>query len=486
MVDKPINSILVCGHGLAGQMTLTALSHNLPDNIQIIYLNLKDTQSFDQLYGSSLRPTAYNFHLKLGVTEPNLLQAGKTCFSYGTGYKNWGGKSWIQSFHLPFPIWDKTPFHHYLMQRNERLEPYLISALAAKTGVFAHPPRDAKSPLSNAEYGYHICPDDMTNLLAHKGVPSNVAIINGTLKHITHGKGNKITSIALESGQIISADLYIDCSGPEAKLLSAVGSTTQSLQSHSAFMNNIPIDKLGPPMSIVEAYSFGWQSNTPLNGSVNRLTVFNSGSESDAHMSHGYDPDIHLSFSTGRRQRAWAENCVGIGQAATVQTPLTAVPLMLLHRDIDRLLELIPITDDMDIERREYNQRFDDDCENMCLFQDALFASDGLPTGSFWDEIRNKPKNPKLTRKLTQFESRGYFVSYDFEGFNQEDWTILHFGMGRRSKRYDLKIDQVDQVNTLKRLTSLRTACETIVKKMPPHDNYISNYLNYLEKRNGS
>ena len=486
MENTTINSILICGHGLAGQMALSALSLNLAEHIKITYLDLEGTPNFDALYGSSLRPTAYDFCLNIGLSEPKLLRSTSTSFSYGSGYKNWGGQSWIQSFHLPFPIWDNVPFHHYLAKQGKDIEPYVVSALAAKAGVFAHPPKDPKIPLSRAEYGYHISPAEITDLLASKDTPENVSIIKGTIKHITHGPNGEIRLVTLESGNTISADLYVDCSGPNADLLSSFKSQDISADTLVAFVSHISSGNENPPISIIRCGDYGWQSDSPLRDSVTRLTITHPETETAARKDHGREPDSTLTYSPGKRREAWIKNCVGIGQSVMMLSPLTPAPLMLLQKDIERLIELIPVTDNMDIERRESNQRFRDDAENIKLFHDAFYASDKLPDGPYWNAVKNKPVSEKLARKLVQFESRGYFVPFDFEGFNQEDWTILHFGMGRRPDRYDVKIDQMDNTVITKQLSILQMACETIVTKMPPHDRYLSNYLKFLEKKNGS
>ena len=45
---------------------------------------------------------------------------------------------------------------------------------------------------------------------------------------------------------------------------------------------------------------------------------------------------------------------------------------MLLQKDIERMLELIPISHDMKIEGKEYNRRFTEDYIHASTFENAL------------------------------------------------------------------------------------------------------------------
>ena len=63
---------------------------------------------------------------------------------------------------------------------------------------------------------------------------------------------------------------------------------------------------------------------------------------------------------------------------------------------------------------------------------------------AYWRAARETPPHETLAQiKLDQFASRGVLAAFDLEPLNAEDWTILHFGMGRRPARYDRIADRV-------------------------------------------
>ena len=81
MARQSLETIILCGHGLAFETTLAALSGTLPGEITIIALELKNADNKDIFYGSVTSPRAYNFHLSIGLSEPDLIYNTDTSLS---------------------------------------------------------------------------------------------------------------------------------------------------------------------------------------------------------------------------------------------------------------------------------------------------------------------------------------------------------------------------------------------------------------------
>ncbi|MBU6299588.1 MAG: tryptophan 7-halogenase [Alphaproteobacteria bacterium] len=488
--NKPtpsIERIAICGAGLAGHITAAALSRHLPRSIQITLVDCQDNADTDLFYGSVTGPSAYDFHLSAGLREPSLVLESDTAFSFGTRYVRWGGndRSWMQCFHQPLPILDQVLFHHYLTQQNlDQLEPFLVSAVAARKGAFAHPPEQNAHPLSPAEYGYQFDPASYAELFAGATDKARVDVVASTISVVECGP-NRIEAIRCADGRLLTADLYVDCTGPKALLLSRLASDFSGNRRLRAAVSRIPADQLGAPCRSLMAADFGWQADTPLKGSIMRHTIFVPEAEASALLAHGMAPAQTGEVTLGCYAQAWCGNCVGIGQAAAVFEPLTPAPIMLLQRDIERLLSLIPFSDEMSVERREYNRQYAEDCTHTELFNRALFETPGLPDTPYWRVARDEPIHEKLARKIELFENRGVHVAFDLEPFNQEDWTILHYGMGRRPARYDRVADQMPEGKIRNYLSNMRGAIENMVEAMPSHDAYMKNLTSYLMQQKG-
>lgn len=486
---EAVRHIAICGSGLAAHMTAAALSHQLPSSIQITLVDVGDTSGTDLFYGTVAGPTAYEFNLSAGLSEPALVLESDTAFSWGTEYHHWSGgsQSWIQCYQLPLPVIDGVPFHHYLTQQNvAQLELYLTSAAAARKGAFAHPPRQpGQAPsggqylFSRAEYGYQFDPPAYARNFKASTVTDRVRQVNAELADVEIGERG-ISAIHLSEGQIVEADLYVDCTGPRAVLLSRVGAAFSGNRQLRAVMDESAVSQLGPPMRTVAPADYGWRAQTPLRGRLTRLAVFDPEAELAALSALGKNPERTGEATLGRRGEAWSGNCVGVGHASCVVEPLTPAPMMLLERDIQRLASLIPFSMDMTVERREFNRRSAEDHEHVELFTRALFETEGLPDTPYWRAARAVPMNEKLARKIELFQARGLLAAYDLEPFNAEDWTILHMGMGRRPVRHDRTADRAPAARVREFLSNMQRDIKAVVDRLPSHATYMVELQRYL------
>ncbi len=477
--------IVVCGGGLAGQLVCAALAPHLCDTLSVTWIADRAAAGADIFYGNLAPSTSYDFHLALGVSEPDLVLNSDTAFSYGTHYRQWGADrlDWVQAFHLPFSVVEGVTFQHYLTQQGvETLEPFLISAVAARNGAFAHPPEDRTHPLSRAEYGYHFDPQTYGALFESAAIRGGVRKIVADISAIDIVEGN-IGALHLTDGQTLTADLWIDATGPQGTLLSRIGGSLPSTRRLSARLTRTEAETPGPAVTEVTGKSYGWQSKTALRSSTLTLTVGEPETDLEAQTSHGTAPMQSAALDIGRRDMAWVGNCVGIGQAACAMEPLTPAPMLLLQRDIERLLPLLPVLDDMSVERREYNRQADADYVHADLFVRALFETRPVEGSSYWRAVTRTPADERLLRKIEQFESRGLHVAFDLEPFTPEDWLILHYGMGRKPARYDRMVDRADKARVKAYIDGIRRDVESAVRSMPPHGSYLKSLTNYLRQR---
>ncbi|MEL7110335.1 MAG: tryptophan 7-halogenase [Pseudomonadota bacterium] len=465
-------TIIICGDGLAGLMTARALDAALSDAFRIILVSVPEPHQ-EIVYGSTTSPTAYEFLRMLELSEPVLFTRTSTSFCWGTQYRNWPGATpaWMQCHHQPFPALAGVPLQHHLTRNQRDLSPLLISAAAAGQGKFAHPPEDRTHPLSRAEYGYQFSASEWGRLLKAQLSQTRVELKSGPIGNVLKENG-EISKLVLAAGETLAGDMYIDCTGAERTLLSSLNVAFEAARRLRVQSQIQPVQGLGPPCKIVEANATGWRSQTHLQNSVSQIIVT---AETDAQAPGAY--------TIGRVSEAWTGNCVAIGASAATQDPLTVAPMVMLQRDIERLLELIPVGSDAAVERNEFNRRFEDDVTHSGLFSDAFYLNVRDEIDPFWTVANAASTSDKLNRKRTQFESRGVLAKYDLEPFNDEDWIVLHHGLGHRAKRYDLQIESVSQAEMDQQLDLMAGAIEQTVSRMPPHHMYVSNMKRYFEKQ---
>ncbi len=459
-------------------MVLTTLARQVARDTAILWVHAGDPSGTDLLYGSVTGPLAYGFNLAAGMDERQLVLDSDAAFSWGTRYVGWGaGRSWMQAFALPFPVIDGVVFHQYLALTGAGgVDPFVAGVQAARRGVFVHPPREAggQHPLARAEYGYQVDPADYADAFAAARPAGRVEAVDGAFAAVEVADG-RIAGIRMDDGRVVTADLYVDASGPAALLLSALGvPVPEGRRIGMGVRDEANADEA--PLRTVTATPLGWQAVTPLRGRALRSSVYAPDRPDDGAF------DRRVEATLGWRAQAWVGNCVAIGQAAGVVEPLTPAPMLLLERDIERLLTLIPVGDDATIEAAEYNRRFADDYDHADLFQRAFFAVDGLPNEPYWEAARADPVPEKLARKLTLFDDRGLLVAYDLEPFHPEDWIILHLGMGRRPRRHDRLADRADKTQVAQFLTGMAREIERALETLPPARVYRAQLEQYLRK----
>jgi tryptophan halogenase len=467
MSEQDTRQFLVFGNTFAASMTVLALSKTLPKNVTLLWIRPTVACPSDILYGGISSPEAYQFNLQYGVTEPELILNTDTTFSFGSHFKDWGDnkRTWMQCFHLPFTATSGVDLHHFLTRHNAALGDFLISAQAAKQGTFAHPPVDnPKSPLSRAEYAYHFDPEQWSSICFNQVDKTRVKVVNDDIESIKSSQNN-IEYVQLKDGSKLQADLYLDCGGTNSPLLSSVDNSFECQRIVQISSKTQANSHTGPACRLITGTEFGWQSVTPLRDKDHVVSLFES--------SLGFENEGGQTFELGHRNKAWRGNCVGIGHAAYALEPISTAPYILLKKDIERLLELIPVSQDTKIESQQYNNRFQDDVSHAELFHRALYAK---------QRDVGYAECEKLDRKLTQYYHRGILTSYDFEPFNEQDWAILHAGLGRRPKHYNRMAEQVDFEKMQSNLDSVRVGIAHLASKMPPHHIYLNKLSMYLRE----
>ncbi|MBF7072315.1 tryptophan 7-halogenase [Glaciecola sp. MH2013] len=474
--------IVIYGNSIAAYLSSIALSKALDEGSKVSLILPKEQSQSDMLYGGSTSPDAYDFHLSLGISEPELLLKTNSAFSFGTHYSNWTDKQlrWVQAFNLPFPSHFGAEFHQILLQQKENLQDYLFGAQASLQGRFAHPPQNKPAlPLSRAEYAYHFDAASIASFLRERVSQSKVTVHSAELDSVelTQNK-TSVKSLRLHTGETINADFFIDCSGSERKVIAKLQQHADcafEVKSNMYFsLEDRDIAESPRPCISATGHQSHWQCEVPLQNKrqllrVSRQTFANA-----------------EAFQLGHSAKAWLGNCVAISHAAALLSPHSNASYRLLKRDIERLLELIPIHSDMDMERKEYNRRYLLDVDHAGIFCDALFDTrqkldkDEMPATA---RAQDNRADALLNRKIEQFLNRGLLVNYDLEPFNLEDWSIMHCGMQREPRRRDSLCSSLNQNTIALELNKMKEAISILVPKVPPCDAYTVKYKEYLKKK---
>ena len=168
-----------------------------------------------------------------------------------------------------------------------------------------------------------------------------------------------IESIVLDSGERVSGDFFVDCTGFRGLLIE------QTLKSgYEHWKHWLPCDRAiaipsepqgdPPPNTRATATDAGWRWRIPLQHRVGNGIVYSSEFMDDdaalENLLQGLDgkpiaDPNPLRFATGKRKKTWNKNCVAIGLSAGFLEPLESTGIHLIQLGIMKLIEYFPDKD---------------------------------------------------------------------------------------------------------------------------------------------
>ena len=312
-----------------------------------------------------------------------------------------------------------------------------------------------------------------------------MARIRGRYAHAVRDAGGSLLALIAEDRQRIEGELFLDCSGPDARL-AAEGAAWQD------WSDWLPCDRVlsatvetgaPPPYSHAEAHSAGWTRHLPLQGKTVLATCYRSDAISDsqarehlrAAAGNGELGDERAArFRSGRRERPWKHNCIALGAAAAFIDPVGMSNLHILRAGIDRLLHLLPGAATATAEAREYNRQTALQLDHARDFAMLHYKLNGRRGEPFWDACRGMSIPDSLDYRQKLYEARGRVVLYDEEPFEEASWINLFDEHGIKPRHYNPIADGIRASELQSFVDRVRAVMITELGKMPTHADYLS------------
>ncbi len=479
--SPPLRRIVIVGGGSAGWMAAAALSRAVPGDTRLELIETNPGQDSGILtpFDSTL-PSLRAFNHSLGLNEDALIAATGATIKLGTQFSQWTrkGVSYVHPFSDFGAVMEGVAFHHcWLKLRQagqvEPLESFALAAVAANLGRFDRPSDDPRSVTSTMSYGLHLNAEAYTAVLRSIAERAGVQGVSGSLAAvITDAERTRVTGVTLSDGRLVEGDLFIDCTGTAASVISALGSTWESWSEH------LPCNRvrwsLDPAQAVpcllteIEAQRAGWLQTVPLRTATG-VAVFDAVAPGEPAPQGGNE----RLFENGRRT-PWIGNCIAIGLSATCLEPLEGTGLHLLQSAVTKLLALFPTPGGMAVSAREYNRLIQAEAERLRDFLIAHYKLNRRSGQSFWDARAAAEPPAELAWKLLQFESRGRIPMGDEETFEEASWLAVFMGQHLQPRRYHPLADKFSLVDTRDRLDRTRAVMRQAAEAMPTHRDYLA------------
>jgi tryptophan halogenase len=501
--EEALRRVLVVGGGSSGWMAATMLVTALSRHVTV---ELVESDAIGIVgVGEATIPPMQKFNRFAKIDERAFMADTHGTFKLGIEFHNWGrvGDQYLHQFGAVGREIDAVvKLHHWWQAGRLAAEkdglPYpefqelYVAQAAARENRFAPAGRE-KSQLANrythayhfdaALYGKHL-----RKLAEERGVTRH----EGRIAHVERdGESGFVTAVSLDDGRRLEADLFIDCSGFASLLLGKA--LAEPFDDWSRY---IPSDRAlavpskrpdGPlrPYTQGIAHSVGWQWRIPLqhrtgNGHV-FCSAFSSESEAEARLlatveGETLDTPRLIKFTTGRRQRSWVGNVVGLGLSSGFLEPLESTSIHFVQSSLERLVDLFP-TRAMDPALRDtYNRHTADEWTNVRDFIVAHYHLSEREDSDFWRHVRHMPIPDSLAHTIELWRARGIL---DVDGghlFQLGSWSSMLIGQRCLPGGVHALADRADPAYAPQQIRQIADECTAAARRLPDHAAFVAGY----------
>lgn len=450
MTAKPVKKILILGGGTAGWMTAAYLARWLEKvdiQVTLIESDLIGTIGV----GEATVPGIHQFIKDLAIKESEFIKATNATFKLGIEFEHWAGID--KYFFHPFAGYgveiEGRPFYKTWWSAKhqgytEGLDKFCLCTQLAKAGKFAQPSFDESSRLAWYNYAYHFDASLFAKFLRAYAEQRKVKRIEGKINHVQlDATSGFIQSVSLESGQVIDADLFVDCTGMPALLIGKTLGVGYEDWSHwlpcdSALAVQTKSVAEPDPFTRSSARTAGWQWHIPLQHRVGNGYVYSSQFISHEQAREELlnnltgervtEPKL-IRFTTGMRKDFWYKNCVAIGLSSGFLEPLESTSISLIQTGINKMTGFLVnfaidekhVAEANRLNRLEY--------ERIRDFIILHYKLNGR-SDPFWQHVRGMAIPATLEEKMALFRACGDIKMLEQESFKEDSWVSMYYGFG--------------------------------------------------------
>lgn len=454
------------GGGSAGWLTAGLLAAAHGGALAVTVIESPDIPTIG--VGEGTWPTMRDTLREIGVDESAFVGACDASFKQGSLFRRWRRDdpqdAYFHPFMLPVGYTDAPVAAAWLAGQAGALPFAAAVGPQPQLCLQGRAPKQATTPAwaAVANYGYHFDAGKLGAFLrAHCVQALGVVHVADAMVAVQSHDNGDIAALQTRHHGSVAGDLFIDCSGMQARLLAGhygVGSVSARpwLFCDSALALQLPYADAQAPIAcqtIGTAQAQGWVWDIGLQHRRGVGLVYSSAHADDdaAHATlqrHlaatgtrvGDAVSRQLRFEPGHRQQFWHRNCVAIGLSAGFVEPLEASALALVEWSAGFVRDHLPATRDA---MAQVAARFNAAClarwGRIIEFIKLHYLLSERDDSAFWRDNRERASVPPRLAELLQLwrslpPSRHDFERGD-EPFPSASWQYVLYGMGFRPDR---------------------------------------------------
>ncbi|MBY6192014.1 tryptophan 7-halogenase [Microbulbifer agarilyticus] len=502
MESKAIKKLVILGGGTAGWMAAALMIRMLG---KVVDITLVESDQIGTVgVGEATIPPILTFNQALGLDEKEFLRETKGSIKLGIQFENWSkeGESYMHAFGSigkDFPLCD---FHNFWIRYREQggtdsYWDYSLNYQAAVQNKFAQLGKIPNTNLPGITYAYHFDAGLYAKFLRRQAEGRGVKRVEGKVTNVQKcAETGFVEQLALENGQVVDGDLFVDCSGFVGLLIDkAVGSEYESWKQWLPCDRAIALPSGSPeyipPFTRSVAHGAGWQWQIPLQHRTGNGLVYSSSHWSDEQARSVLfdnlpgeplaEPRV-IPFRTGHRREQWCKNVVSLGLASGFLEPLESTSIHLVQSAATRLIKCFPHRGIRKEDVSEFNRQSRVEMERIRDFIILHYKANQRRDTDFWRHCEDMAIPDSLHEKMELFRATGkVFRDYD-DLFTEIAWYQVMIGQGLVPEDHHIIADGLNdgQLNDL--MQSLKTLVQGTVKQLPRHEEFLSAMLRKKSK----
>ncbi|WP_394728612.1 tryptophan halogenase family protein [Altererythrobacter sp. GH1-8] len=497
---EPISRLLIVGGGSAGWMAAMMLSRTLGRTAEI---GLIESEAVGIVgVGEATIPPIRQFNRFCGVDEAEFLRATQGTFKTGIQFEGWGrpGEKYIHAFGRVGQELDAVVKLHHWWRMGQaaglpdypRFEDLYLGRAATDLQRFGFDPRNPGQLAQLLPHAYHFDAIAYGQFLRGQCEANGVKRIEGLIAGVERdSETGNVTSVTLEDGRMLAADLFIDCSGFRSILLGEALEEPFDDWSHWLPADRAVVaqsEPTGPeilPATRAIAHPVGWQWRIPLqrrigNGHV-YASSFSSDEEAEARLLATIegvvttDPRI-LRFRTGRRKQPWSHNVVALGLAAGFLEPLESTSIHLVQSGIERLVDLFPSRRIDPLLRDRFNAQSELEWSQVRDLIIAHYKVNQREDSDFWRHCAAMDVPDSLAETLALWEGHGRLAIDGGHLFQLGSWAQVLIGQNLQPQSVHPLTSRADAAAIAPRLRDIARGLRQQAERLPDHAAFLQQY----------
>uniref|UniRef100_B0T6X7 Tryptophan halogenase n=1 Tax=Caulobacter sp. (strain K31) TaxID=366602 RepID=B0T6X7_CAUSK len=492
---KPLKKILIAGGGSAGWMTAALCAKLFQGLYEIVLIESEEIGTVG--VGEATIPAIKRFNELLGLDEDDFLRRTQGSFKLGIQFKDWSrlGSSYVHGFGVIGQDLGWLRCHQYWLRMNalghggDFAQLSINTAAALDNRFMRAKPEMGDSPIAHIAHAFHFDAGLYARYLSGYAQERGVRRREGKIVDVAlRSDDGFVQSVTMDDGEVIAADLFVDCSGFRGLIIEQAMKTGYEAWKHWLPCDRaiaVPCERSAnfTPYTRSTAREAGWQWRIPLQHRTGNGHVYSSEHIDDdeaervllANLDGAQRADpLRIRFVTGKRKKIWNRNCVAIGLASGFLEPLESTSLHLIQSAIIRMVRLLPDAGFDQAGIDEFNRQSDFEYERIRDFIILHYKATQRDDTAFWRYCRDMEVPATLQRKIDLFSANGRVFREDDELFTEESWIQVFLGQGIIPRGYDPLVQVQSDAQIAQYLANIETVIGKCVKVMPTHADFVA------------